>query len=83
MMVGSFARITLSEAGKTYFAEKEVAEGKAKQGAEKGRNSIFISHRGVDAIRILLVYAAADKNGQILVTNGITRTAPSFSTHGF
>ena len=34
-------------------------------------------------ICILLVYAAADKNGQILVTNGITRTAPSFSTHGF
>ena len=64
MMVGSFARITLSEAGKTYFAEKEVAQGKAKQGAEKGRNSIFISHRGVDA-------TVADMIKDFLVSTGI------------
>lgn len=64
MLMGTFAQLTLSEAGKTYFEEKTEAENRVEEMKDTGRNTIFISHRTVDA-------AVADMIKDFLVNTGI------------
>ena len=49
MLAGSFVRLTLSEAGKSYFQNKANAERSTIKKVDGMRYSIFISHRTVDA----------------------------------
>ena len=64
MLLGTYANLTLSEAGKTYFQEKEKVEMNEMNTAPNERDQIFVSHRSVDA-------PIADMIKDFLVNTGI------------
>ena len=64
MLAGTFAQLTLSEAGKTYFEEKTEAEIGIGKMTDTARNMVFISHRTIDA-------SVADMIKDFLINTGI------------
>ena len=64
MLFGTCAQLTLSEAGKTYFKNKEEAKTEESNMLKSGRDQVFISHRTVDA-------PVADMIKDFLVNTGI------------